>query len=50
LSGTKTPPATALTSAGVTCFSSPAPGRYQVRLFANNGSTKVATSNTITVP
>jgi len=27
-----------------------APGRYQVRLFANNGFTKLATSNTITVP
>jgi hypothetical protein len=49
LNGTKTPPATPLVNATVTCFPPTGPGRYQVRLFSNNTFTKVATSNTITV-
>jgi hypothetical protein len=39
-----------VTNATVTCFTVPASGRYQVRLFSNDSWTKVATSNTITVP
>jgi hypothetical protein len=50
LNGMKTAPATGVTSATVTCFTAPASRRYQVRLFSNNTVTKVATSNTITVP
>ena len=49
LNGSKTAPATGVSSASVTCLSPAAPGRYQVRLFANNGITRLATSNTITV-
>ncbi len=49
LNGTKTVPATGVANATVTCFTAPASGRYQVRLFINNTMTKVATSNTITV-
>ena len=50
LNGTKTAPSTSVTTATVTCFTAPASGRYQVRLFTNNTVTKVATSNTIQVP
>ncbi|HYB94556.1 MAG TPA: S8 family serine peptidase [Vicinamibacterales bacterium] len=48
LNGARTPPASGMTSATVS-FPAPAAGTYNVRLFANNGSTKIATSNTITV-
>ena len=50
LDGTKTARTTGRTSATVSCFTPLVPGRYQVRLFANSGYTKLATSNTITVP
>jgi len=50
LNGSKTAPSTGVTNATVTCLTAPASGRYQVRLFTNNTVTKVATSNTITVP
>jgi hypothetical protein len=50
LNGTKTAPSTGVTNATVTCFTAPASGRYQLRLFSNNSFTKVTTSNTITVP
>jgi hypothetical protein len=50
LNSTKTPPASGLATATVTCFTPPVPGRYELRLFSNNTFNKVATSNTITVP
>jgi hypothetical protein len=50
LNGTKSAPTTAMVNASAPCFAAPAPGRYQVRLFSNNSLTKVAASNTITVP
>ncbi|HYB94017.1 MAG TPA: S8 family serine peptidase, partial [Vicinamibacterales bacterium] len=46
LNGSRTPPSSGMTSATVS-FPAPAAGTYNVRLFANNGSTKIATSNTI---
>ncbi len=50
LNGTKSVPTTAMVNASAPCFAAPAPGRYQGRLFSNNRHTKVAASNTITVP
>src|SRR5256885_718447 len=49
VNGTRTAAATGVTNATVSCFTSPASGHYQVRLFSNGTWTKVATSNTITV-
>jgi chitinase len=49
LNGTRNPPAQGLTAATVV-FTAPAtPGRYEVRLFANDGYTRLATSGTIEV-
>jgi len=50
LNSTKTVPTGGFMNVTVTCFTPPVPGRYQIRLFSNNTFTKVATSNTITVP
>jgi len=50
LNGMKTVPSPGVTNATVSCFTVPASGRYQVRLFSNNTFTRVTTSNTITVP
>src|SRR5436190_1123048 len=49
LNGLQTAPAVGLTAATLT-FSMPAtPGAYNLRLFANNSPTKLATSATVTV-
>ncbi|PYR65408.1 MAG: hypothetical protein DMF88_19995 [Acidobacteria bacterium] len=50
LNGTRSAPATGMASATVSCFTAPASGRYQIRMFTNNTFTKAATSNTINVP
>lgn len=49
LSGTQTAPQAGLTSAMVSFTLPMAPGNYVIRLFANDGFRKVATSPTITV-
>jgi hypothetical protein len=50
LSGTKTPPASGMAGATLTLMAPRTPGTYNVRLFAQNGFTRLATSETVTVP
>jgi hypothetical protein len=49
LSGTTTPPASGLTAATFTTHAPLAAGDYEWRLFANNGSSRLATSSVVTV-
>ncbi len=49
LSGTQVPPASPLTDASFTVTMPVIPGTYNLRLFRNNGSTWLATSETVTV-
>jgi hypothetical protein len=49
LSGTATPPASGLTSATFTTYAPLTAGDYEWRLFANNGSHRIATSSVVTV-
>jgi subtilisin family serine protease len=49
LNGAKTPPPTGLSTTTMRFTAPAAPGSYEVRLFADNGYTKVATSLPITV-
>jgi subtilisin family serine protease len=49
LSGSKAPPVPGLTGAALTFVAPMTPGAYNLRLFANDGLTKLATSNFITV-
>jgi len=49
LSGTKTPPATGMADATLTLTAPRTPGTYNVRWFAQNGFTRLATSADVTV-
>src|SRR5205823_3559889 len=49
LNGSKTPPASGLTSATVPVPMPGSPGTYEFRFFQNNGYTRLATSPTVTV-
>ena len=49
LNGTRTPPATGMGTATMQIAAPTVPGSYNVRLFASNSYTKLATSGTITV-
>ncbi|HEX6161865.1 MAG TPA: S8 family serine peptidase [Vicinamibacterales bacterium] len=49
LNGSNVPPATGLSNASLQLPANVAPGTYNIRFFANNGFTKLATSATITI-
>jgi hypothetical protein len=49
LSGTRTPPASGLAGATLTLTAPQTPGTYNVRWFAQDGFTRLATSGTVTV-
>ena len=49
LSGATTPPATGLSNASLTFATPVTPGTYELRLFASNGYTRLATSTAVTV-